>query len=287
MNDTANGFTERATRDLARVSAIFAAGEAEIADTYFHWDQRDRDKEVIWLTKQAGREIESTFTGLKEIVDKVGSDLGKANQYWVDQWGGDVDRHWLEENLWRTKQELNHGNYCVDIIEWLTGERVDIKQVVRRYNRWNPDPSLPDMKEWVRLAEVFREQEARQEPWARLINSQGLLEGGSCGLFYAATQLSGSELNDRLAEAFAVVLDDERGHGPANIYQIADAFTTQEAVDGARALMVERGVQRLRMRNEQFSYPIDEARIQDIAAGNISLDATKAIWGETLAKFID
>ena len=84
-----------------------------------------------------------------------------------------------------------------------------------------------------------------------------------------------------------VVLDDERGHGPANIYQIADAFTTQEAVDGARALMVERGVQRLRMRNEQFSYPIDEARIQDIAGGNISLDVTKAIWGETLAKFID
>ena len=84
-----------------------------------------------------------------------------------------------------------------------------------------------------------------------------------------------------------MVLDDERGHGPANIYQIADAFTRQEAVDGARELMVERGIQRLRMRNEQFSFPIDEARIQDIAAGNISLDVTKAIWGETLAKFID
>ena len=51
--------------------------------------------------------------------------------------------------------------------------------------------------------------------------------------------------------------------------------------------MVERGIQRLRMRNEQFSFPIDEARIQDIAAGNIGLDVTKAIWGETLAKFID
>jgi len=205
----------------------------------------------------------------------------------VEGRGGDVDRNWLEENLWRTKQELNHGNRCVNIIEWLTGEPVDIKEVVRRYNRWTPDPSLPDMKEWVRLAEVFKEQEARQEPWARLINSQGLLEGGSRGLFYAASQLSGSELNDRLSEAFTVVLDDERGHGPANIYQIADAFTQQEAVDGARGLMVERGIQRLRMRNEQFSFPIDEARIQDIAAGNISLDVTKAIWGETLAKFID
>ncbi len=287
MSETENGFKEQATRELARVAAIFAAGEAEIAETFFKWNQRDRDKEVLWLTKQAGREIESTFTGLKEIVEKVGGDIAKSDQYWVDQWGGDVNRNWLEENLFRTKQELNHGNLCVDIVEWLTGEPLDIKEVVRRYNRWNPDPSLPDMTEWVRLADLFREQEARQESWARLITSQGLLEGGSCGLFYAATQLSGSELNDRLASAFTVVLGDERGHGPANVYQIADAFTTQEAVDGAKSLMVERGIQRLRMRNEQFSYPIDEDRIQEIAAGQIGLSVTREIWGETLARFID
>ena len=216
---------------------------------------------------------------------KVGGDLTQSDQYWVDRWGGDVDRNWLEENFSPTKQELNHGTRCVDIIEWLTGEPVEIKEVVRRYNRWNPDPSLPDMKEWVRLAEVFKEREARQESWARLINSQGLLEGGSCGLFYAATRLSGNELNDRLAEAFTVVLDDERSHEPAKIYQIADAFTIEEGVNGARGLMVERGVQRTR--NEQFSNPIDEARIQDIAVGNIGLDVTREIWGETLAKFID
>lgn len=287
MSDAGNGLTERATRELARVAAIFAAGEAEIARTYFEWDRRDRDKEVVWLTKQAGREIEATFTALKEIVEKFGGGLGRPDRYWVDQWTGDVDRQWLEENLYRTKQELNHGNLCVDIIEWLTGETVDIKEVVRRYNRWNPDPTLPDMKEWVRLAEVFKEQEARPEPWARLVNSQGLLEGGSCGLFYAATQLGGSELNDRLARAFTVVLDDERGHGPANVYQIAGAFSTQDAVDGARGLMVERGVQRLRMRNEQFSHPIDEARIQEIAQGRIGLEVTRRIWGETLAQFIE
>ena len=282
-----SSFQERATRELATVAAIFAAGEDEIAAAYFKWDQRDNEKEVIWLTKQAGRELESTFTGLKEIVDKVGGDISSSDQYWVDKWTGDVDRHWLEENLYRTKQELNHGNFCVDVVEWLTGETLDMKEVVRRYNRWTPDPSLPDMTEWVRLAELFKEQEARQESWARLINSQGLLEGGSCGLFYAATQLKGSELNDRLAAGFQIVLNDERGHGPANVHHIAHAFDTDEAVGGAKALMVERGLQRLRMRNEQFSYPIDEARIQEIAQGKIDLGVTKQIWGESLAGFID
>ena len=75
-----NNFQERATRELATVAAIFAAGEDEIAATYFKWDQRDNDKEVLWLTKQAGRELESTFTTqvvtsvqfLDGIVDGVG-----------------------------------------------------------------------------------------------------------------------------------------------------------------------------------------------------------------------
>ena len=58
-------------------------------------------------------------------------------------------------------------------------------------------------------------------------------------------------------------------------------------MDGAKSLMVERGIQRLRMRNEQFSYPIDEDRIQEIAAGQIGLSVTREIWGETLARFID
>ena len=95
----------------------------------------------------------------------------------------------------------------------------------------------------------------------------------------------GNELNDRLAKAFAVVLNDERDHGPANVCQIADAFTTEEVVNGAKELIVERGVQR--MRNDQFRHPIDETRIQDIAAGNIGLGVTREIWGDTLARFID
>jgi hypothetical protein len=41
------------------------------------------------------------------------------------------------------------------------------------------------------------------------------------------------------------------------------------------------------MRNEQFSKPIDEARIPEIAQGKIGLDVPREIWGETLARFID
>ena len=45
----------------------------------------------------------------------------------------------------------------------------DIKEIIRKFNRWNPDPSVPNNVEWCKLAELFREQEARKEPWAKLI----------------------------------------------------------------------------------------------------------------------
>jgi hypothetical protein len=280
-------FKNRSTRELANLSARFAAGEAEIAASYFRWDKRSREKEIHWLEKQAGRELESTFTMMREVMERVGRDLGKQGSFWVDTIPEGLDRHWMEEMLGKIKQELNHGNYCVDILEWLTGERVDIKEVVRRYNRWNPDPTLPNNEEWCKLAKVFRDQEQRKERWAWIITSQGLLEGGSCGLFYAASKLSGDELNQRIARAFQVVLNDERGHGPANVLEITKVINNEEELSGAKEMLIRRGTQRLRMRNEQFSHPLTEQRINDIAAGKIELGVTKEIWGESLYHYLN
>jgi hypothetical protein len=278
-------FKDRAKRELANLSARFAAGEAEIAASYFKWDKRSRDKEIHWLEKQAGRELESTFTMMREVMERVGRDLGKQGSFWVDTIPDGLDRRWLEEMLGKIKQELNHGNYCVDILEWLTGERVDIKEVVRRYNRWNPDPALPNNEEWCKLAKVFRDQEQRKEHWAWIITSQGLLEGGSCGLFYAASKLSGDELNQRIARAFQVVLNDERGHGPANVLEITKVMKSEDELAGAKEMLMERGTQRLRMRNEQFSHPLTDQRIDEIAAGKIDLAVTKEIWGDSLYRY--
>jgi hypothetical protein len=288
--DSAQGdqkFKKRATQELANLSARFAAGEAEIAARYFKWDKRSRDKEIHWLEKQAGRELESTFTMMREVMERVGRDLGKQGSFWVDTIPAGLNRHWVEEMLGKIKQELNHGNYCVDILEWLTGERVDIKEVVRRYNRWNPDPSLPNNEEWCKLAKVFRDQEQRKEHWAWIITSQGLLEGGSCGLFYAASRLSGDELNQRIARAFEVVLNDERGHGPANILEITKVINNEEELTGAKEMLIERGTQRLRMRNEQFSHPLTNQRILEIAQGKIDLGVTREIWGDSLYRHLE
>ena len=287
MSEAGNGFTERATRELARVAAVFAAGEAEIADTYFNWDRRNTEKEVLWLTKQAGREIESTFTGLKEIVEKVGGDLTASDQYWVDQWGGDVDRNWLEENLWRTKQELNHGNRC-------RGHH----RMAHRRARGHQGSRAPL-------------QPLDPRPFASRHEGMGAAGGGvqgtgsPAGVLGASHQLPGPVGRRQLRPVLRrLPVERQRaqraaGQGlhrgarrrarPRAGQHLPDRRRLHRAGGGGRRPGADGGARHPAPAHAQraVQLSIDEARIQDIAAGNISLDVTKAIWGETLAKFID
>jgi len=277
---------ERAPRELAILAARCAAGEAEIATTYFNSPNRTAATDAIWLEKQAGRELESTFTMLKEVMVAVGRDIGKDGQYWVSEIKEGVDRVWLEEFLFKIKQELNHGNYCVDILEKLTGKPASISQIIRKYNRWDPDPAAPDNKEWSALAKLFREQEARPEPWVKLITSEGLLEGGSCGLFYAASLLKGNEIDDQIGNAFEVVLRDERGHGPANLFSVAKYVKTEADLDGALSMLRARAIGRLRMRNEQFSHPLSLQRLDELMDGSVDLKVVRDIWGDAPFNYV-
>lgn len=277
---------ERAPRELAVLAARCAAGEAEIATAYFKSTKRTKDTDALWLEKQAGRELESTFTMLNDVIKATGRSEAKPGQFWVDTINSGIDRRWLEESLFKIKQELNHGNHCVDILEHLTGQPANIVEIVRKFNRWNPDPSVPNNEEWVALAKLFRDQEARREPWAKLITSEGLLEGGSCGMFYAASILKGSKLDDMIGRAFKIVLIDERGHGPANLFSVKKYVKTEDDLAGAKEMLRARGEGRLRMRNEQFSHPLGGKRLTEIMDGKVDLAVVRDIWGDAPYRYV-
>ena len=278
--------SERAPRELAILAARCAAGEAEIATAYFVSDIRTPEADAIWLEKQAGRELESTFTMFRMVVEHVANDGATPSDFWVDNIPDTIDRHWMEEFIDKVRQELNHGNHCVDILQKLTGEPASIKEIVRKFNRWNPDASVSNNKEWCILADLFREQEARPEPWARLITSEGLLEGGSCGMFYAASLLKGNSIDDWIGRAFKVVLDDEQGHGPANLFAVNKYIKTEEDLEASKEMLYARALQRLHMRNEQFSFPVSRERCVAIMDGDTDLEVVRAIWGDAPYKYV-
>lgn len=268
---------ERASRELAKLAAQFAAAETELVDTYYNNGKRTQQTDAHWSKKQSGRELESAVTSVEKLM-----------AHWQAAKNGEVtfDRRWFEEELWRGTQEMNHANVYLDYFEGTTGETADCAEIYRRFNRWDPDPSSDNISEWMKLAELFKQQEklAEKDPAMELVAANGLLEGGSCGLFYALSKINGEERDVRLAEGNKNVLRDERGHGPANVYWVPELIKTEADLETVKKHLIERGKQRLRMRNEQFSFPISEERIEQMAAGDVDLGPVAEIWGEDLYK---
>lgn len=255
MQRPERSFGAQVVRELRDLVARYGAGEAEIARAYFS-RPRTREQEVTWLTIQAGRELSRVF----QLWDAVAGRIGGL--------GEELDRHELEALLKKLLEETRHFNLFADILERLQGEPVRMAEL-RRYDFFHPDPTAPHNSENVRLAEINQEIDKLDEPWAELVKDQGLLEGGGCGLFYAASQISGGELEERVARAMRVVLEDELRHGPLQLDEVTGRVRTPEELEQVKAYTRLRGDQRLRWRNQQFSYPLSEARIREIQAGRI------------------
>ena len=108
----------------------------------------------------------------------------------------------------------------------------------------------------------------------------------SCGLFYAASVLDGDDFDRRIARAFKVVLADERGHGPANVFKVNKVIRSEQDLEGASEMLRARALQRLRMRNEQFSPPLPAERLEAIMDGDIDLGVVRDIWGDSTYRFV-
>ena len=274
LND--EGIGARATRELAHMAAVFTAGEAEIAQAYFEGPGRSKDTDIMFLTSQAGREFSSGLHILQDAIERRQRDPGS------------LDRHWFNEALFKGQQEMNHGNLCADILERLTGQTVNMAELFR-YDLFNGDPTAPNNQEQTKLSHMYQEQEQRIEPWAQLVqhnSGYGILEGGGCGMFYSASRISGSDVNERLARAFQIVLDDERGHGPPNLMEVDRFITTEQELENVKALLRVRGTQRLRFRREQFSNPVSDERITEIADGKIDVGIVVEIWGPAFKELL-
>ena len=89
-------------------------------------------------------------------------------------------------------------------------------------------------------------------------------------MFVAGMRLAGTgELNDRIAKACEQVYHDEIGHMRSGFVGLAQQALSPAEWDEVAAMVHKILLQRLHMRNEQFSYPLSDARLKAIQAGDI------------------
>ena len=95
-------------------------------------------------------------------------------------------------------------------------------------------------------------------------------EGGYCTLFSEGMRLTGrGGADEAIASACSLVYQDEFGHMAKGINGLDGENLSPDDWTRLTGLSVELARLRIAMRNAQFGYPLDEARIGEILDGQV------------------
>ena len=88
-----------------------------------------------------------------------------------------------------------------------------------------------------------------------------ITEGGGGALYLVCSKLKKNGFERKIAHAFKEILVDETEHKDAGGRSLDVLIKTRAAHLRAARIIAEVSSQRLRMRNEQFGFPLSEAQI--------------------------
>ena len=167
-----------------------------------------------------------------------------------------VDRHEVLDVIDGLRAEFFHYCLFADIYDSLSGEKLNPDKLTA----WESDNEL------ARIRYEYREKRGKLGFFAVRFT-----EGGYCSMYTTGMRLGGSsELNDRIANACKHVYDDEIGHMRDGFIGLAKQELASAEWDEIADMTKKILLQRIHMRNEQFSYPLSESRIRAIDAGDIT-----------------
>jgi hypothetical protein len=235
-------------KQLTRLAKAYAAAECDVIAAFFK-KPRKRTDHFRWLRAQAFKEysaIKPIFTALAKLYPEI--DRG-------------IDRHDYEELTEKLADETKHARLAMDLLEEISGKKVALKDLL-----W-----LPEDKKLAKIR-------ARYSPsYATLLHGSGkisareirrqdesleraaitLTEGGGGALYQVCSKLKKSGTEGKIAKVFHEILLDEVGHKDSGGRALAPLVKSQAAFERAAKIIREVSGQRLRMRNEQFGFPLD------------------------------
>ena len=236
---------------LARLAEGYGRAERGVVKAYFS-KPRTREEHIHWLKAQAFKEY-SAIKPLIHALDKLHSQLDRQ-----------VDRHDFEEVCHKLGDEMSHARLIMDFLEELTGRRLTRKdltwlpedrklaEVRARYSR--SYAGLLHGSERITSGEIQRRDEMLERA------AITLTEGGGGAMYEVCRHLKGNRINRRIASIFGRIHRDETRHSDAS--ELAALVSTRKDYDRARRIIANVSSQRLRMRNEQFGFPLSPGELR-------------------------
>lgn len=235
-------------RRLVTLNAPLWGGEAEVIRSYWHSPKRNRDTDRTWLMRQM----------YKEFWDGIYPPMN-AFQRALTNYGHGADRNQLLDLSHVLHEEVEH--FCLF---------AGIYDLVRNPDEASPDPAtLKQLGAWAGNDALMAVRAGHREKHGSLgQRAFHLSEGGYCSLFAEGMKLKGrGGIDDAIAEVCSKIYDDEFNHMLLGILDIDDAALSEADWQTLAELAAEQMQYRIRMRNEQFGYPLSAERIEELCAG--------------------
>jgi hypothetical protein len=234
---------------LVRLARAYRDAEAYIVASFFNKPRTSRDH-LGWLRAQAFKEysaIKPIFTALAKLYPEVDHA---------------IDRHEFEEMAKKLGDETRHARLIMDLLEEITGKKVrfadllwlsedrKLANIRGQYSR--SSATLLHGNGTVKAREIRRKDEQLERATITLT------EGGGGALYRVCSKLKNRGIERKIARVFREILLDEVEHKDSGARGLASLIKSEADFRRAAEIISAVSSQRLRMRNEQFGFPLGE-----------------------------
>ncbi|HEY1266096.1 MAG TPA: hypothetical protein VGH16_02490 [Candidatus Binatia bacterium] len=240
---------------LRRLADGYRRAEQEIVRNYFR-KPRGRREHIRWLKAQGFKE----HAAIRPLLNILGVLHGRIDR--------EIGRREFEGIAEKLAEETKHARLVMDLIEEIGGRRIKPRDLV-----WLPeDKKLARVR--ARYSKTFAallhgskapsEKEMRRQDEEIERAAVTLTEGGGGALYEVCIGLRKGAAEKKIASAFKAIHADEKDHKNAGARRLAGLLRTERDYERAAEIVCEVSAQRLRMRNEQFGFPLSDAELQEV-----------------------
>lgn len=245
----------RHAKQLTKLAVAYRRAEAEVVSAFFRKPRKSKDH-ARWLKAQGFKE----YSAIKPIVDALAAlypniDRGVAHHQYAE----------LTEKL---ADETKHASLVMDLLREITGKKITprdltwlaqdrkLAKVRARYSK--SYAGLLHGSEKITAIEIKRRDEKLERA------AITLTEGGGGALYQVCTKLRKRGVEGKIASVFHQILRDEVEHKDSGARALGSLVGTDASFKRAAEIICEVCSQRLRMRNEQFGFPLRPKELAEL-----------------------
>ena len=242
---------------LIDISAPLWAGEAEVVRTYWDSPVRNLETDLLWLRRQCFKEFNGKGLGEHKDLGILMGPLTEIMESFPKIDAG-VPRARILDLIETIQDEFTHYCLFADVYDAIRDDATPPLDP-HRIEEWKAEQELTDMR--------IEHNHTHGEVGVR---ASHFTEGGYCTLFREGMRLKGrGGADDLIAHACSEIYEDEFGHMLGGIVGLDSEPMSDSDYKLMTQLVTDQLRARIRMRNEEFSFPLSEERVQAIYAGEI------------------